>query len=73
MQPLGLGNTIADWRDDWQDAAVLAQNLRAAIQPGAVVLVHDGGGDRRASVAAVAEVVPEYLAAGWRFVLPSTD
>lgn len=68
MQPLAVVNTIGDWMT--QDAAVLTERLREAMRPGELVLVHDGGGPRAASVAAVRTVVEERLAAGWRFVLP---
>ena len=68
MQPLAVVNTIGDWMT--QDEAVLTERLRAAMRPGELVLVHDGGGDRAASVAAVRTVVEERLALGWRFVLP---
>lgn len=69
MQPLGLGNTIADW--ETQDVATLTANLRAAMQPGAVVLTHDGGGDRTGTVEALRTVVAEKVAAGWTFTLPA--
>ena len=68
MQPLAVVNTIGDWMT--QDQAVLTERLRAAMRPGELVLVHDGGGDRHGSIAAVSTVVRERLAAGWRFVLP---
>ncbi len=68
MQPLAVTNTINDWAT--QDEAVLTENLRAAIVPGRIALVHDGGGDRAASVAATRTVVAERLAAGWTFTLP---
>jgi endo-1,4-beta-xylanase len=70
MRPLGLGNVIHDW--DGHDLAeeTLVRHLRDAVRPGAVVLVHDGGGDRSGSVAAVARVLPELVADGWRFELP---
>ena len=68
MQPLAVVNTIGDW--ETQDEAVLTERLRAAMRPGELVLVHDGGGDRSASVAAVRTVVTERRAAGWTFTLP---
>jgi len=70
MQPLGLGNMIADWDNPQPSVATLEANLRAAVQPGAVVLVHDGGGDRTNGVTAVENVLPELLADGWTFTLP---
>jgi endo-1,4-beta-xylanase len=68
MQPLAVANTIDDWRES--DPVTLAANLRTAMRPGELVLVHDGGGDRRASVDAVRIVVEESLAAGVEFTLP---
>ncbi|PYG01682.1 endo-1,4-beta-xylanase [Georgenia satyanarayanai] len=71
MQPLGLGNLIFDWDGNDLSEATLTANLRTAVAPGAVVLVHDGGGDRRNSIAAVRTVVTERLAEGFTFALPS--
>lgn len=68
LQPLGVTGTIDDWRT--QDVAALEGNLRAALRPGGLLLVHDGGGDRRGTVAAVRRVVGEALADGWTFTLP---
>lgn len=68
LQPLGVTGTIDDWRT--QDVAVLERNLRAALRPGGLLLVHDGGGDRRGTVAAVRRVVGEALADGWTFTVP---
>ncbi|SFK16419.1 endo-1,4-beta-xylanase [Cellulomonas sp. KH9] len=69
MQPLGVTNTISDWES--LDEATLTTNLRAAMKNGEIVLVHDGGGNRAASVAATRTVVTERLAAGWAFTLPT--
>lgn len=71
MQPLGLGNLIFDWDGNDQSEATLTQKLQEAITPGAVVLVHDGGGVRETSIAAVHTVVAERLAEGWTFTLPA--
>ncbi|WP_207457292.1 endo-1,4-beta-xylanase [Herbiconiux sp. SYSU D00978] len=68
MQPLGVINTINDWAT--QDEAELTQNLRTAMKPGQLVLAHDGGGDRTATINAVKTVVSERLADGWTFTLP---
>lgn len=68
MQPLGWRLAIADWEPPGTD--VLVQRLRDGITPGAVVLMHDGGGDRSQTVAAVDRVIPELRAQGWRFTLP---
>ncbi|MHA7283975.1 endo-1,4-beta-xylanase [Arthrobacter sp. TMS2-4] len=71
MQPLGLGNVIADWDGNDLSEATLTANLRGAFTPGAVVLAHDGGGDRSNTVKAVATVVSEKQAEGWTFALPT--
>ncbi len=68
MQPLGWRLAISDWEPPGTD--VLVQRLREGITPGAVVLMHDGGGDRSQTVAAVDRVIPELRAQGWRFTLP---
>lgn len=72
MTPLRLGNVIHDWTDEWQVPDVLEANLRAAIRPGAVVLAHDGGGNRAATVEAFRRVLPE-LVGQWEFDLPPTE
>jgi len=68
MQPLGWRLAITDWEPPGTD--VLVQRLRDGITPGAVVLLHDGGGDRSQTVAAVDQIIPELRAQGWRFTLP---
>lgn len=71
MQPLGWAVTIADW--ETQDADELADRLEDGIRnsPGGVVLLHDGPAmDRSGTVEAVARVVPELKAEGWRFHQP---
>jgi peptidoglycan/xylan/chitin deacetylase (PgdA/CDA1 family) len=72
MQPLGWAVMIEDW--ETQDADVLAERLESRIRanPGGVVLMHDGPAmDRSGTVEAVARVIPELRADGWRFVQPS--
>ena len=42
--------------DDWQEpgAEVIAERLVSGARPGAIVLLHDGGGDRTQTVEALA-------------------
>lgn len=68
MQPLDVLNVIEDWID--QDSDLLALRLHDVMTPGGLVLVHDGGGDRAGSVAAVMRVVDQKLSDGWSFTLP---
>jgi peptidoglycan/xylan/chitin deacetylase (PgdA/CDA1 family) len=68
MQPLGWRLAIADWEPPGTN--VLVQRLREGITPGAVVLMHDGGGDRSQTVQAVNRIIPELRAENYRFTLP---
>ncbi|MGP4109985.1 polysaccharide deacetylase family protein [Streptomyces sp. 4N509B] len=69
MQPLGWRMDIADWNPSSADQ--LAQRLLSGVTPGAVVLMHDGGGDRAATVQAVDMVIPQLKARGYTFDLPA--
>ena len=71
----GQGQQVLMWTVDTKDykkptpeaivAAVMAQ-----VQPGGVVLLHDGGGDRGPTVAALPAVIDQLRAAGYELVLP---
>lgn len=71
MQPLAVVNAIGDWLT--QDVLTLTERLRDAIRPGELFLVHDGGGDRAGTVAALRTVLDERLTAGWTFTLPAPE
>ncbi|MBG0832548.1 polysaccharide deacetylase family protein [Planomonospora sp. ID67723] len=71
-----LGMTALAWTTDPQDwdgspADVLAQRLDARRRPTAVVLSHDGGGDRSATLAAYRQVLPRWRQDGWGFDRPA--
>ena len=68
MQPLGWRLAIADWEPPGTDE--LVRRLLDGITPGAVVLMHDGGGDRSQTVEAVDRTIPALRAQGYRFTLP---
>ncbi|WP_216205451.1 polysaccharide deacetylase family protein [Amycolatopsis aidingensis] len=55
----------ADWREP--SARAIADRLVADAYPGAVVLLHDGGGDRARTVAALRLALPELRAKGYVF------
>ena len=55
-----------DWRRP--PAAQLARYVVNHVRPGAIVLLHDGGGNRSATVAALPRIIKELKAAGYRFV-----
>lgn len=69
MQPLGWRLAIGDWDPPGTDE--LVRRLEEGVTPGAVVLLHDGGGDRSQTVEAVDRIIPTLRAEGWRFDLPA--
>lgn len=69
MQPLGWRLAIGDWEPPGTDE--LVRRVEEGITPGAVVLMHDGGGDRSQTVAAVDRIVPQLRSQGWRFERPA--
>ncbi|MCT2587203.1 polysaccharide deacetylase family protein, partial [Actinophytocola gossypii] len=69
MRPLGWRLAVGDWEPPGTDE--LVRRLLDGVTPGAVVLLHDGGGDRTQTVDAVATIIPELRAEGWRFTRPA--
>jgi peptidoglycan/xylan/chitin deacetylase (PgdA/CDA1 family) len=68
-----LGLLTIQWDVDPADwsrpgAAVIAQRVLSAVHPGSIVVMHDGGGDRSETVAALGTIVPELLARGYHLV-----
>ncbi|WP_255658174.1 transglycosylase domain-containing protein [Actinoplanes sp. L3-i22] len=71
------GHTPLGWvvdPDDWllPGADVIEQRIKQQLTPRAVVLVHDGGGDRKQTVEALRKLIPDLLADGWTFDFPET-
>lgn len=60
LTPLHWSVDPSDWRAP--GAATVAARIRAQIAPGAIVLMHDAGGDRSGTVAALQQLLPELLA-----------
>jgi peptidoglycan-N-acetylglucosamine deacetylase len=62
-----------DWDVDPSDylrpgAAVIARRVLAALHPGAIVILHDGGGNRSQTVAALPVIIGGIRAAGYQIV-----
>ncbi|PZG22553.1 xylanase [Micromonospora craterilacus] len=68
MRPMGWQLAVTDWEPPGTDE--LVRRLTEGVAPGAVVLLHDGGGDRSQTVDAVDRVIPALRADGWHFALP---
>jgi peptidoglycan/xylan/chitin deacetylase (PgdA/CDA1 family) len=69
LRPLAWRLAIGDWEPPGTE--VLIDRLTTGVSPGAIVLLHDGGGDRSQTVDAVDTVLPRLQAQGWSFTLPS--
>lgn len=66
-----LGYSMVRWTVDPQDwrmpgAQVIADRVLAAAYPNAVVLMHDGGGDRSQTAEALRILLPRLKADGWQ-------
>ena len=62
-----------DWDVDPSDylrpgAAVITRRVLAALHPGAIVILHDGGGNRSQTVAALPAIIAGIRAAGYQIV-----
>jgi peptidoglycan-N-acetylglucosamine deacetylase len=68
LLPVGWRLDVADWNPPGTD--ILVERLRTGVTPGAIVLLHDGGGDRSQTVDAVDTVIPLLRSDGWSFALP---
>ncbi len=61
------------WSVDSEDyrrpgADTIARDVLTHTQPGAIILMHDGGGDRRQTVAALPEIIRGLRARGYSLV-----
>jgi peptidoglycan/xylan/chitin deacetylase (PgdA/CDA1 family) len=67
------GYRVQLWDVDTQDwdrpgVSKIVQNVLTTIHPGAVILMHDGGGDRSQTVAALDQILRTLTGQGWRFL-----
>jgi peptidoglycan/xylan/chitin deacetylase (PgdA/CDA1 family) len=68
----GLGMQTVLWSVDPRDwsqpgTATIVRRVVSAARPGAIILLHDGGGPRRQTLAAVPAIVNHLRASGYRF------
>jgi peptidoglycan/xylan/chitin deacetylase (PgdA/CDA1 family) len=71
----GYGMRAVGWDVDPQDwkrppASVITARIVRAVRPGSIVLMHDGGGDRRHTVASLDATIRLLQKRGYRFVFP---
>jgi peptidoglycan/xylan/chitin deacetylase (PgdA/CDA1 family) len=72
MQPLSWNIDPRDWERPGADAIVAAVQQQIAQQApdGPIVLLHDGGGSREQTVAALEKLIPWLVERGYRFGFP---
>lgn len=71
MKEQGRSNVLfdvipGDWKD--VDGSVLADKVAERVKPGSIILLHDGGGIRQASVKATDLLIEELHKQGYKFV-----
>lgn len=68
----GQKYTVTLWSvesdDYYVSAPLIVDNVLRGIQPGGIVLLHDGGGDRSATVQALPQIITTLQQQGYRFV-----
>ncbi|MFI2610149.1 polysaccharide deacetylase family protein [Kitasatospora sp. NPDC018619] len=69
MSSLGWSVDPRDWSRPGTPAIVAA--VQKQLKPGGVVLMHDGGGDRSQTVAALRQLLPWLVAQGYTFDFPA--
>ncbi|MFC8716748.1 polysaccharide deacetylase family protein [Kitasatospora sp. NPDC057198] len=70
MKSLGWTVDPRDWSRPGVQAIV--SNVQQNLRPGGVVLMHDGGGDRSQTVAALKQLLPWMVAQGYTFDFPQS-
>jgi peptidoglycan/xylan/chitin deacetylase (PgdA/CDA1 family) len=68
LRPLGWTVDSDDWRRPGADAILATVN--SELRPGAIVLMHDGGGDRGQTVQALEKLLDQLDAAGYTYTFP---
>ncbi len=63
---VGADVVVGDWKAG--DAETIAKRVVKKVRPGSIVALHDGGGDRSATLAAVPMIIDRLKAMGYGFV-----
>lgn len=68
MKPLGWSVDTKDWQQPGVESIV--NTVKNRLKAGGVILMHDGGGNRSQSVAALKQFLPTLQEDGYKFILP---
>lgn len=68
MKPLSWSVDPRDWNRP--GTQVLVARIKRSVHPGAIILLHDGGGRRDQTVAALSQLLPWFIEHGYRFDVP---
>jgi peptidoglycan-N-acetylglucosamine deacetylase len=68
LKPVGWSVDPRDWDTGHVDTQMIVDNVMRNTQAHDIILEHDGGGDRRNTVAALKIFIPELLDRGFNFV-----
>jgi peptidoglycan-N-acetylglucosamine deacetylase len=69
LRPLAWSVDSEDWKRP--GVAVILSNVRRELTRGAIILMHDGGGDRGETVAALDRLLPQLAHEGYAFDFPA--
>ncbi|WP_265558679.1 polysaccharide deacetylase family protein [Streptomyces hygroscopicus] len=69
LRPLGWSDDANDWRRPGVDG--ILRNINQDLRPGAIILMHDGGGDRSQTVQALARLLHQLDAQGYSYGFPA--
>jgi peptidoglycan/xylan/chitin deacetylase (PgdA/CDA1 family) len=70
LRPLGWTVDPRDWSRP--GVASIVATVKRQLRPGGIVLMHDGGGNRSQTLAALRELLPWMTKQGYRFSLPAS-
>jgi len=68
MKPLGWSVDTKDWQCPGEKQ--ILKTVKAQLHPGGIILMHDAGGDRKQSVAALKTLIPQLKEEGYEFAFP---
>ncbi len=66
LKHIGADVVVGDWKD--MDADTIYTRVVRKVRPGSIVVLHDGGGERSATIEAVPLIIDKLRAQGYSFL-----